>query len=745
MAKIFLNPDNLKVEIDAIRTLAALCSTARTNIDNESAAEHDPYEGIEDFLSESSSKIETVNERADSIESAMNTIIELSENGVAPMDVDGTITVTAPDAVVAGGMTEFDAWAQGAIDAAELTSRPGSGPRPSGRTRDEIIASIEANQNSTPYSLAFIDTAGPANLTQIPLMFAPSTRSTSPHDYTDAQSEQAYDLAGLLGQVLANASRSWDDEKAQAVADEIVGSVDESSEYRLIPVLNEILGFNEVDLSSGTPVGDPTFGTSFLVALGQELETIDQNSLTVYVALQEFDERYSYQNSNSNPYSYSSQRPRFAHLPDGCFNIYQGLVEAMADNPEAGTLWLAPDGLESDAAAVARIRTITGTETLGDNEWTDAVADLAHAMSTFGTIDMATATTDEVSRANRTALATAGMLNEIGESGATLSTAALADIGEVLAVYAPGVDRSIQGAGGVSGSTVPTYVETPDSFGEFWGDVPAQALFSNYTLSSLIGQIGQDEHGLDPLTAQMALINDARFDAATNAYQNNGNNGDLTTAISAYQRTQGFITGAIAQEALDQGAEADARVSAWVDGIMGLTSFIPGVDDIGHVGSATVSYSQARAEAGVTSTLKDALAHHTDDATVAGATLKGDAKNNADRAVILALIHSGVITPEQIAQWAPKGSAYSLFNDDGSLKYELLNSTDQKEQEEVAGAFAYMASSFPGTADPAIRDSYENGTDNAFQIGLAAAGNNVVMPDKSDPAVEAPNKFEDQG
>lgn len=264
MAKIFPNPDNLKVEIDAIRTLAALCSTARTNIDNESAAEHDPYEGIEDFLSESSPKIETVNERADSIESAMNTIIELSENGVAPMDVDGTITVTAPDAVVAGGITEFDAWAQGAIDAAELTSAPGSDPPPSGRTRDEIIASIEANQNSTAYSLEFIDTAGPANLTRIPLTFAPSTGSTSPHDDTDAQSEQA-----------------------------------------------------------------------------------------------------------------------------------------------------------------------------------------------------------EISRADRTALATAGMLNEIGESDATLSEAALADIGEVLAVYAPGVDRSIQSAGEVSGSTVSTYVETPDSFGEF--------------------------------------------------------------------------------------------------------------------------------------------------------------------------------------------------------------------------------------------------------------------------------------
>lgn len=92
-----------------------------------------------------------------------------------------------------------------------------------------------------------------------------------------------------------------------------------------------------------------------------------------------------------------------------------------------------------------------------------------------------------------------------------------------------------------------------------------------------------------------------------------------------------------------------------------------------------------------------------------------------------------------------KGSANSLFNDDGTLKYELLNSTDPKDQEEVAGGFEYMASTFPGTADPAIRNSYKNGTYNAFQIGLAAAGNNVVVPDKSDPVVEAPNKFEDQG
>ena len=93
--KVKLNADNLKKEIKKIRDLASTAETHRTTIDTECTNEHDPVSPT-DFLEQSEIKIGNVRTAANEIESSMNTIISLNENGVGKMEGDN-YTVDIPD------------------------------------------------------------------------------------------------------------------------------------------------------------------------------------------------------------------------------------------------------------------------------------------------------------------------------------------------------------------------------------------------------------------------------------------------------------------------------------------------------------------------------------------------------------------------------------------------------------------------------------------------------------------------
>lgn len=737
MGVIKLNPDNLKKKIRGLRDKADEAGRARASIDRESENLGDPSPSmaVETFRSDSATHIDNVRACADHIETEMNRIIELNENGIATKS-SGVITVeNVPDAVLLGGAGEFNTWSQGALDAKDLqTITQGKKPK-SNRTYDDVATSIQANLVSESYSTGFIETVGVENLTQLPLDVATSftrkKKNGANDSYYNTRPEADDQIATLLGQLLANASRTWDDKKSQDAADKITSSVNQKGHSGRITCLNKIIGFNENGsgpLSNSN--GNPDFGTPFLVRLGNNLEKLDQKAIDDAV---EFEKNKIRNNADA----------KATLIHNGSSNTLGGLIEAMTDNPEAAAQWLAPNGLDSSEQDIKRIRKITSHRALADTAWTDSVLEMTKEISTLGDIDTSTASEAQIKRAGQAALAVSGIVNQVGESDANLSSAARLDMDKILATYAPGVDVSMQTGGDSPGTTTSTYTMNSDKFtAGYWGSIPPQALFSDYTLSSLMGQLSENPHGLDNVTAELALINDRRMNAAAVDFNNTGNTTQLKNAMTAYQNTQGYVTGAITQHALDKGAQADARANAWIDGLMSLSTFMPGASGAGHVIDSAFTYAQARSEEGLKSTLHNTMEHHTANAAASGAEITAEKSDNANRAMMLQLIKNGAITPQQLQAWDGKDAASTIIKEDGSLDYSKLSSTDKKTQEEVDNAFKHMAGNFPDSADHNVANAYGDSQEGFKEGNKRSTIQTTTTKDNKQQKVD-PNKFGD--
>jgi hypothetical protein len=177
-----MNQGSLEGAIDALRVLANNCETSRDNIvryynDDGNTLEEAGYREPDDFYSAASSAIQTLRDRATTIETYKDKIVELNESGVASMDADGVITLTLPDSFTfPEDPKNFASCAQAAIDAYDLkilgerkNDNKGGGELPSGRTYDGLIASIEANKTDATYADSLIVDIGPENLTSLPL------------------------------------------------------------------------------------------------------------------------------------------------------------------------------------------------------------------------------------------------------------------------------------------------------------------------------------------------------------------------------------------------------------------------------------------------------------------------------------------------------------------------------------------------------------------------------------------------
>lgn len=170
----------------------------------------------------------------------MNTIISLNENGVGKMEGDN-YTVDIPDSANITNSASLSEWAskeQAATDARDLQEVLNGDRKLPSRSYDQIVASIERNKQNGIYAEAFIDSVGPQNLTNLPLLVSSGQLSRE----LCADPENApNNLAALLGDVLSTASRFWPAGKSAKVAEQIIGSVDEENEYGKITVLNAIM------------------------------------------------------------------------------------------------------------------------------------------------------------------------------------------------------------------------------------------------------------------------------------------------------------------------------------------------------------------------------------------------------------------------------------------------------------------------------------------------------------------------
>lgn len=245
----------------------------------------------------------------------------------------GTITVeNVPDTVLKGGKKEFDTWSQGALDAKDLQTVTKGGTPKSGRSHEEITASMSTYKDNASYSLGLINTIGPENLTQLPLDAEDSLGGgNSAH-------QQSLALADLLGACLATASTTWSEKESQDTTNKIVKSVNSRGHYGRITVLNEILDGEETNEDH---VDNLKFSKTFLIQMGKELEKIDYGAIRSY---------YSCLNDGVPEHKDLGEALIGKYWTSTSRDPLSGVLSAMGNNPDAALDFLAPQGMHPDGS-----------------------------------------------------------------------------------------------------------------------------------------------------------------------------------------------------------------------------------------------------------------------------------------------------------------------------------------------------------------------------------------------------------
>lgn len=751
MVKVYLNPGKLDEKLAAIDKFSESVRTTYGNIGRYYT--NDPIEGGEDlrfYLDAFVSEGDDLIIHTQKIKDIKTKIEQLNSSGVATADIDGRITFEAPDDSVESP-EKFQMWSRGYLDANDLSA--GKSPLPSGRSIDEVRESMKFNKDDSTYASTFIDRVGPENLTKL-------------GDIDPDKNKEA----PILGEILATASRTWDKDKSKRNADLIIGSVDlrnDKSNWRRIPILNKMIGDHD---TNNDGVSDLKFDSNFLAFLGDAAESIPYEEVK--------------KAAQKDPRTRHNKKE---HDPLWC------ITDAMTNNGEAAAMFFGKNGLEDDGKNIKRVQDIAKRYPFSNEKWTNNLSIISDKMSELGLINTKEASPEQIKLSDQAALGTSAIVNAIGQSGVKLSGTSRSHLNNVLKNYAPGVDHSIQSAGMKSDKHASRSLylsgkfpghESDDNYKDaYWGGgIPTQPNFSDCTLSNLNGQIGlADEHALDGLKARLGYIADRRMEfAATynSELPDEGKNSkqtSLQTAIESYRKTQGFIAGAITREGVSQGINSDKQVKAWIDGVSGVTGFLPvpgggkAGEAVKHLFKAGVSYIEGRGEKGAMDALEDSFANNQEKAEIEGGDKLAYADRLAKESLAMKLIQSGVIKQDELATWENRSD--TLFNEDGTLKKEKLDARNDLLDEEVlkekcnegedpeeakesairqksdersiiSGAFDDFATKMGEVAPPWVVDAYRHGSDTDFKSSVQRAAGVPYGTEETEAAKNASlNKF----
>jgi hypothetical protein len=707
MTKVYLNPSKLDEKLSTVDLFRSSVESACSLIRNHYT--QDPIrEELSSCLDNFSKAGQGLLLRTDEIRRIKKNIEQLNSTGVATFDsATGQITFEVPDGVDVDTPKNLEMWSQGTLDANDL--RSGESKLPSGRSFDEVMESMKANKGDTTYANSFIDRVGPENLTKL---------GADPDVLKNRE-------APVVGEILATASQTWDKEKSKRNADLIIGSVDDESEWDRIPVLNEMIGGHDADNDG---ISDLKFGANFLAFMGAAAEQLPYKDIR------------NEKNPNVGPPGKHKKGSPFSSYLDR-FDPLLGIVDAMTNNGEAAAMFFGTKGVDASENDIERTRRLAQRYSFGDNKWTNNLAIISDKMSEFGLINTTEASPERIKLADQAALGTSVILNTIGESNIDLSGTSISHIGNALKNYAAGVDHSINNAGNVNGDTAVTYLSgkipngsdgfTTSYTENYWGNgLATQPNFSDATLSNLTGQLGLTEHGLDGLQARLGYIADRRISYAANPDESEGNKKSaLTTAISNYRRTQGFIAGAISNEGVERGIQADDKVNKWINGISGVTGFIPvpGIPGVSksleHVFKTGVSYVAGVAEKEAMNELEERYAKNEREAEVKATDLIGDNKHVVTNDIMKKMMQGGIIEKDRLAGWS--GRDETVVAPDGSLNYENLRKAEEggdgkQIREATRNAFNNMGSRISEYTDSWVAESYNTG-ETAYEGGVDRA------------------------
>lgn len=688
-----MNQENLEAAIESLRRLARDCETSRDHIVGYYNADGDTlekagYREPEDFSSGVDTAVQTLRDRATTIETYKDNIVELNESGVASMDADSVITLTLPDSFTfPEDPTTFASCAQAAIDADDLKTlgerkndNKGGGDLPSGRKYDDLIASIEANKTDATYADSLIDDIGPENLTGLPLDVESAFnkyRYDTGKEKINTRPGSGQTLAILLGDVLATASCEWTSGRAAEVAEAIKESIDEEGEYGRITVLNAMLGGHDYD---GDHVTDLVYGADFLVDLGQDLEAIDWNTISVYADL-----------LNSRDEGLKSQAESWlgpAINAGPSFDPLAGVLYAMVPNDKAALAFLEPDG--GSVSDAARVKELMGRHELGETLWTETWTGLANHTSSLYAGENVDADHPFSANAGRAAALCATVVNTIGEEinkkDKKVTDAAREDLTKVVAAYPWSVD---QAARTDSSSGQPT-VRPAEAEGSWCYGLTYQPQFTGKGLSGVMQTISRNEEDFNTVINSVATLEQRRmtFEANVINTATNGQGIDVNTpmpaglqaAIQANSATAAFFLGASRAVVESGSKEEDDRNKAIVDTLFGLSSFIPGPgDNVGQLWKDTWSFGKDATKTQLKNNATETFTNNLTAAINESAAMKDHASWAETVTTITQMIGLGIIPADQ-ANAALSG----LVGDDGVMDPSKL---DDKALDQLYGYF----------------------------------------------------------
>lgn len=649
------------------------------------------------------SRTADIKTHASDLQTRLDEAVAMNESGILMAEGESgeILSYYLPDGTedTAANVTAANSGAkdQAEKDAQELQDFVDSGEKDEAKYQ-ELLEKMQAHQSNPVYADTFIDTVGPENLAQLAVSvesqfaYRRTTGGIVPKsEWEDTQHGDA--IAQTFGYMLSAGSTIWGPMESWDVADAITGSLTDGKglhgEVRndRLGAVNTMLGVSQavdmdgVEATEDHGLGMP-FGTSFLLRMGQNLERIPIE--------------------HPNP-ALDDEGPNVGDMT----NPFSGVVHAMAANPEAARIWLAPE-TSSTESTISRIDEMMDNGSVGDNQWTDDWAKLAENVSAVDPSVSGQDRTASPDHGAASASIVSGVLNAIGESGdsLTLSETARNLVGDTLKRYPMGVDISAQ-EGNPSQHT-----QTPGSESAWASHRPEQPMFSDLALSNLLGQVGQSDDATIELQASLTAYNNERVAAIVNDIKNGEqDSGALAGALEDQNGTNGFFTGAVARTSQQLGADADARTKFYVDTAVNLVNAIPVASTASNTLDAAISFTKAQAvDSGKTSFL-DEYAKAEAEAKRTNQEDYATGVTGAQVATTMTLLNSDLYSSEEILR-IPRGAAIdtsSIIGPDGSV---LLGPGDSNDLSQVDGK-SYDALMDIGDALPSDNHSgLSNITDN---------------------------------
>jgi len=685
MVSVFMDPVKLEEKISNLEKFAQAATTARATVHGMYA--NDPIksgESLGALETAVANAAGTIMSHAEELRKCKTIMLNLNSSGVAHrdmfprMDIPGTllesgtedshglVVEVSDDSAGLETADKFEKWAQGAIDANDIMTRT---PKlPSGRSLDEVMESMKANKIDTTYANSYIDRVGPHKLIKI-------------GNHYDADNNRQ---APVVGEILATASRTWNEDKSKKNATLITESLIPPNPYQNA-MFNKIMRFQD---ANGDGVNDVRFGTNFLLSLGREIEAKDDES----------------RSKRGHPLFYGGRDDPF-----------RGILDAMSGNEEAARGFLTPNG--GDEGDVQRVKEIMDRNGIGDNSWTDTWTRISSITSEAHGADHYDGTDGGGSASKQAAAIASSVVNGIGEpimknkGYDSISGAARWNLRKTVSCYPCAFDNIATGIGDPD-SMEP---EAPDQADEAWSKgIGYQPKFTVAGLAGVTQTISRDENEFKALTESVGGIEKRRMThAIANRTGNPETDDELGTAIRAKSNVAAFLMGA-SRAPIEGDADAiDKRNNLIIDSVFAGTAFIPG---LGENAKQIWKDSYEFAKSNATNMLKnEATDRFTGNLSAAmkdsGIAADKDSKA-ASVSTVIQLIELGYIDKDSVNETInveEDGKRVVVVNDEGKVDLSRMKGkTVKKVMGQLYNRYAQESTHLKGDANQAFVDSEQD-------------------------------------